>query len=71
MLVLATEHQRGYFAHRSEGRELLVRQNIHFYLVVEESIAFRLAEFDEDSGQPDVVDLVINVDVEISDAIEV
>ena len=71
MLVLAAEHQRSHFAHRGQGRELLVGQDVHLNLVVDEPIAFGLAELDEHSRQPQVVDLVIDVYVEISDTVEV
>lgn len=71
MLVLAAEHQRSYLAHRSEGCELFVWQDVHFYLIVEEPIALCLAEFYEDGRQPEVICLVIYADVEVSDSIEV
>ena len=71
MLVLAAEHQRSHFAHRGQGRELLVGQDVHLDLVVEKSIALGLAEFYEHGGQPEVVDLVVDVYVKISDAVEV
>ena len=71
MFVLATEHQGGYLAHRCEGRELLVWQDVHFYLVVEEPITLCLTEFDEKGRQPEIVNFVIDVYMEISDTIEV
>lgn len=50
---------------------MFIGQNVHFYLVVEEPIALCLAKFDEKCRQPEVVDLVIDIDMEISDTIEV